>query len=758
MLYLAALSSCSGGESATTQPPVTPVPTSIQLSVTSVSLRMAESRQLTATIVDQQNRPMSGQAMTWSSSDTMKVTVDAAGLVRGVRSGTASVTVSSGLLTASASGTVLAPQVQLASGTVEKTIGPEGGSISTTDAGGKRYTLTLNAGWSVESTKVTIAPLAAIENLPLGSKLLAGAHFTPEGLELNVPGTLTIEGVSAVGVGSIAGFGYTGTGADLYRASAGVAGGTISLLVSHFSGTGASNVQDASTYPTAPLTGASWTYMQTVINLAQQGQQTGTYDVPAIVAAINDWSTQIVEPALVAAGSDALLVTALGRLRQWRYIVFCGTANPCPYGTPLSLWPATVSGDVLLGTSASFQRSKTEAKTSLEAARNRAHEGCVINQDLQAAKNGLYWLKQGELFFPGELPSVESALANLCVKVVIEDASFPQNPAPNVPATLRVGGGLRFGTNPVSHTYPVDIEVNASGVAPGQRFATLSENSSSIDLSFTPDGVDDVFFGIRVKEPWSGWDVHQDTIVHRPLNVSVTVTPTAAILNGGGQATFSAIVTGVQNTAVTWSATGGAITAGGVYTAGQTAGVYQVKATSVGNPLKSGTAQVTIIAPNPVLQSWTFDSNLDGWTGGSEGPGENWGTAVWVSRSGNGRAKLDGTGSPGTPNSWIFKSVALPATAQTLRFDVSGHDQAGADALLKVRIVTATGTSSVLLNQVITGVAGALVFSTRTVNIAAFAGQTVTFYFEQDDNGFQGEFPGAHEQIWLDNIQILRAQ
>jgi len=595
---LASITACGGGES--TEPPPTPVPTSIQLSATSVSLRIAESRQLTATVLDKQNRAMTGQTITWTSSDTGRITVDGAGLARGKRPGTATVTATSGSLTATSSGSVLAPQVQLASSVVKQIIGPEGGSIRTTDAGGRSYTLTLPAGWKPESTEVTIQALTAIENLPAGSTLLAGAHFTPEGLELEAPGTLKIEGVSAPSSGAMTGFGYTGTGADLYRASAGVIGGTISLVVTHFSGTGASGVQDASTYPTAPLSGASWTYMQTVINLAQQGQQTGSYDVPAIVAAINNWSTGIVEPALAAAGSDALLVTGLGRLRQWRYVVFCAITNgACSMGVPsLNLWSGAVYMSIATGVTASHQRSHGQAQTSLGAAINRAHEGCVVNQDLQAAKNGLYWLGQAEVFLPGERQSVESALANLCVKAVIEVASFPQNPAPNAPATLRIGGGLRFGTGPVSHKYPLNIEVSASGATPGSRFGNIPANAAvaEVDFSFTPVADEDVFFGIRLKEPWYGWEVHKDTTVHRALGVTVTISPTTAILNSGAQATFSATVTGATNTNVVWSATGGTVTQAGVYTAGTTAGTYQVKATSALLPSKSASATVTIIA------------------------------------------------------------------------------------------------------------------------------------------------------------------
>jgi hypothetical protein len=90
--------------------------------------------------------------------------------------------------------------------------------------------------------------------------------------------------------------------------------------------------------------------------------------------------------------------------------------------------------------------------------------------------------------------------------------------------------------------------------------------------------------------------------------VSVSVTPPSATLAVGGTQQFTATVTGASNTAVTWTATGGTISTTGLYTAGMTTGSFQVKATSVQDTTKSGTAAVTInaapavsvsVSPNP---------------------------------------------------------------------------------------------------------------------------------------------------------------
>lgn len=76
--------------------------------------------------------------------------------------------------------------------------------------------------------------------------------------------------------------------------------------------------------------------------------------------------------------------------------------------------------------------------------------------------------------------------------------------------------------------------------------------------------------------------------------VAVTISPVQAIVNVGAGVLFTATVTGSANTGVIWSATGGAITTTGFYTAGNTPGEYSVTATSVADPTKSASATVTI--------------------------------------------------------------------------------------------------------------------------------------------------------------------
>jgi len=81
--------------------------------------------------------------------------------------------------------------------------------------------------------------------------------------------------------------------------------------------------------------------------------------------------------------------------------------------------------------------------------------------------------------------------------------------------------------------------------------------------------------------------------------IAVAISPNTATVIKGESAPFTAMVTGTNNTAVTWSvqqgAAGGLITSAGVYTAPQTIGIYFVVATSQADNTKSAIATVNVI-------------------------------------------------------------------------------------------------------------------------------------------------------------------
>ena len=105
--------------------------------------------------------------------------------------------------------------------------------------------------------------------------------------------------------------------------------------------------------------------------------------------------------------------------------------------------------------------------------------------------------------------------------------------------------------------------------------------------------------------------------VSQSAQVSVSISPTTASLSTGTQNQFTASVSGSSNTAVTWAASGGTITTGGLYTAPSSAGTYTVTATSAADSTKSASAVVTVSQPTQVSISLS-PSTVSLSTGGQE--------------------------------------------------------------------------------------------------------------------------------------------
>jgi hypothetical protein len=76
--------------------------------------------------------------------------------------------------------------------------------------------------------------------------------------------------------------------------------------------------------------------------------------------------------------------------------------------------------------------------------------------------------------------------------------------------------------------------------------------------------------------------------------VAISINPTTANVNTGATFQFNATVTGTPNTAVTWTASSGALSTSGLYTAPATVGTYTVTATSQADATKSASATVNV--------------------------------------------------------------------------------------------------------------------------------------------------------------------
>ncbi len=151
-------------------------------------------------------------------------------------------------------------------------------------------------------------------------------------------------------------------------------------------------------------------------------------------------------------------------------------------------------------------------------------------------------------------------------------------------ANLQTGGQQTFSAA-VSGTTNTAVTWTASGgtvTSAGQYTAPSSAGTYTVTATSAADSTKSASAVVTVSQP---------------VQVSISVSPTTANLQTGGQQTFSAAVSGTTNTAVTWTASGGTVTSGGQYTAPSSAGTYTVTATSAADSTKSASAVVTVSQP-----------------------------------------------------------------------------------------------------------------------------------------------------------------
>ena len=107
MAALGTLLSCGGEDAPTTPPPPEPSrPTEISIEPETFVVAAGDNVSLKAVVLDQRGKLVFNAPLTWTSSDAAVATVDTAGVVTGIREGSASISVTTGAISASAGGTI----------------------------------------------------------------------------------------------------------------------------------------------------------------------------------------------------------------------------------------------------------------------------------------------------------------------------------------------------------------------------------------------------------------------------------------------------------------------------------------------------------------------------------------------------------------------------------------------------------------------------------------------------------------------------
>jgi putative Ig domain-containing protein len=243
----------------------------------------------------------------------------------------------------------------------------------------------------------------------------------------------------------------------------------------------------------------------------------------------------------------------------------------------------------------------------------------------------------------------------------------------------------------------------SGGIAPyqfaiksGSLPAGMSLNPATGSVSGTPTVAGTYIFEVGVTDSPLPHHGSQNFVIsidpHGGGGIRVAVSPVSVNLLSGEMQTFTATVTGTDNTAVTWTASAGSITDGGSFTAPVVSGVTNVSitATSKADPKIHGTATVTVEPANGHSLSITTGNLPDGRTGTSYNAGfsATGGTQPysWTVSQGNLPPGLslshDGgelAGMPGTVGGYSFSIKVTDAKAQATQKNFTLNVAAGGE-------------------------------------------------------------------------------
>ena len=143
--------------------------------------------------------------------------------------------------------------------------------------------------------------------------------------------------------------------------------------------------------------------------------------------------------------------------------------------------------------------------------------------------------------------------------------------------------------------------------SPGVMWSTSAGTITANGLLTAPAAAADVLVTATSTQALAKVGTSIVTVVAAPTITSVAVTcnPTTIAVSGSAQCAATVLGTGSFNGAVTWSATGGSITANGLFTAPATASSVIVTATSTQQTNITGTALITVQPTAPTITSIT---------------------------------------------------------------------------------------------------------------------------------------------------------
>lgn len=480
LLPLFALAACGGDEPAGPDPVPDPIPTSLAVTPASVSVGIGATQQLTVTVLDQfgesMTPPPAGYVPQFSSSDTTRVTIDGAGVARGVRTGSATIRVTAGALEKTVTATVLPPSLQLETArTVSGEIGRAGGTLETTSTAGIRYRVEVPPLALLEPTTISMTPVAGLGNAPFVS-LVGAVRFAPNGLRFLQPATLTIELPGAPDPTRLTGLAFADDGSGFTLQPHTASGAAITLLVPHFSGVGAGNLAEDAFVPPPEEDDPN---VIAVFALAEENSKPGGPDVDALITILRRWYQDGIRPGLQAAAEDPS--TSLhNALSDWRFWL-----------SMLIGWSAGMNAQILEALGAEIDEARDLAATALGSRISDSNAECIGASDwvLGLPAFGLQSLaEEYGLATQDNGLDRDSFLESFCFQVGYALAELPETIEPDEAVALQIKAGLKYAGGPVEDfTAPLRTAVTATGASVDPAALKLGDDGTGTVI-VTPTG------------------------------------------------------------------------------------------------------------------------------------------------------------------------------------------------------------------------------------------------------------------------------
>jgi hypothetical protein len=525
--------------------------------------------------------------------------------------------------------------------TVSRSIGPAGGTVVATSAAGTSFALALPPGAVRAPTTISLTPVKRIRGFPLRGPRFA-VELSPDGLALLEPATLTIT-LKRAAKGKFAGFVYDGAGRDFGLTVARRSGRTIVLTVEHFSSAGSTRItaRDLITLlgklaveivrgtldlDDVRLFAAAWS----VLFVGNTSQCTADPTCFFVFSGVND---ELAEQAAhytclegnVQRGSDAIemLRTALEidahlrlfgnnrRAAEFEGERLCLTTslvadadppaqNDALGATRVALttvdrtradsdrdgavnnceWAVFVGG---IAAQQGFARLQGQATGACETGLRKVLDDGVARCD-QDRQDGLGRLGEGQKVALGVgllTAEFQAAIENCKPKLFVTPPS----------ATVEVGQAVSFSARTNEGDSSFDWTASDGTIDDGGTF-TAPSTPGTVTVTATTRRILSGSATVTVKCP-----AGQVVFDGECRTISVTIAPANPALAPSAQQQFTATVHNTTNQGVTWTSSGGSITATGSFTAPSQPGSVTITARSKEDATKTGSTTVSVQPP-----------------------------------------------------------------------------------------------------------------------------------------------------------------